>query len=341
MWESVKFSIAMSEIKMMIASAQNTMIQVMSLKRDDRVLIITDEVTETVGGAFYKAAEEYGCRADMCLLPEEKRPLADIPPEISKRWAGKTVVITVFSSMSEETPFRVKLIKEITRSGTTRLGHGPGITESMMTEGPMNVDYKSMLDVANKLMKAFENAKSVHITAAAGTDVVVDIENRSFRTDLKITEEHFGNLPCGEIYCAPIESKGSGIIVCDGAIGDLGKVQTPLRITIENGRVVHMEPEDHMLFGKVEELMGIDDEASVIGELGIGVNTGAKLTGNLLEDEKAFNTAHIAFGNNEKMPGGQNRSKTHRDFLFFKPTLNVTFKDGSKEVLIEEGRFNI
>ena len=205
----------------------------------------------------------------------------------------------------------------------------------------MNVDYRSMLDVANKLMRAFENAKSVHITAPAGTDIVLDIENRPFRTDLKITEKRFGNLPCGEISCAPIESNGNGTIVCDVSIGDLGKVQTPFRITIENGRIVELEPEDHLLFGKVEELIGIDDEASVIGELGIGLNSGAKLTGNPLEDEKAFNTAHIAFGNNELMVGGQNCSKTHRDFLFFKPTFNVTFKDDSREVLIEEGRFNI
>jgi leucyl aminopeptidase (aminopeptidase T) len=317
------------------------MIHVMDLKRDDRVLVITDEVTKTIGDAFYKAAEKYGCRTEVYLLPEEKRPLTDIPPEISRRWKSKTVVINVFRSMSEETPFRVKLIKEISSSKTIRLGHGPGITESIMMEGPMNVDYRNMLDIANKLIRAFEDAKSVHITTPEGTDVVVDIENRPFQTDVKITKKRFGNLPCGEISCAPIESDGNGTIVCDVSIGDLGKVQSPFRITIENGRVVQLEHEDHMLVGKVEELIGIDDEASIIGELGIGLNIGARLTGNPLEDEKAFNTAHIAFGNNEQIVGGQNCSKTHRDFLFFKPTLNVTFKDDSREVLIEDGMFNV
>ncbi|MHC4942808.1 MAG: hypothetical protein ACYTG7_07280 [Planctomycetota bacterium] len=39
------------------------------------------------------------------------------------------------------------------------------------------------------------------------------------------------------------------------------------------------------------------------------------------------------------MPGGRNRSKTHRDFLFYKPTFEVTFKDGSKRVLIRNGEF--
>ena len=63
-------SIAMIKIQKMIASAQNTMIHVMGLKKDDKVLIITDKVTETVGEVFYKAAEEYGCLTEISLLPE-------------------------------------------------------------------------------------------------------------------------------------------------------------------------------------------------------------------------------------------------------------------------------
>ncbi|MBM4388261.1 MAG: aminopeptidase, partial [Deltaproteobacteria bacterium] len=92
---------------------------------------------------------------------------------------------------------------------------------------------------------------------------------------------------------------------------------------------------------KVKEYLNIDSEASVIGELGIGLNPGARLVGNLLEDEKAFKTAHIAFGNNEDMPGGRNRSKTHRDFLFREPTFVVKYKDGSEKVLIENGFVNL
>lgn len=60
----------------------------------------------------------------------------------------------------------------------------------------------------------------------------------------------------------------------------------------------------------------MDEEARIIGELGIGLNPGAKLSGILLEDEKALKTVHIAFGNNENMDGVQNKSITHRDFLF-------------------------
>jgi leucyl aminopeptidase (aminopeptidase T) len=188
-------------------------------------------------------------------------------------------------------------------------------------------------------MRAFENAVSAHITAPGGTDVTVRIEDRAFRTDVKITNDNAGNLPCGEIWCGPEEDGADGVIVIDGSIGDLGNVSKPLEITVKAGTITGLESEDQDLVQKVEELVNVDQEASVIGELGIGLNPGAKLTGNLLEDEKALDTAHIAFGNNEEMPGGRNRSKTHRDFLFYKPTFEVTFKDGEKRVLIREGRF--
>ncbi|MCK4971472.1 MAG: hypothetical protein KAS77_13130, partial [Thermoplasmata archaeon] len=80
----------------------------------------------------------------------------------------------------------------------------------------------------------------------------------------------------------------------------------------------------------------IDDEASVIGELGIGINPEARVTGNMLEDEKAVGTVHVAFGNNIEM-GGKNGSRTHRDFHVLKPTLSIEFQDGQTRDIIIGG----
>jgi leucyl aminopeptidase (aminopeptidase T) len=251
------------------------------------------------------------------------------------------VVVNAFRSIRDETPFRVKWIKLITEPKTMRLGHGPGITEAMMTEGPMNVDFQKMAALADRLIKSFENARSVHITAPGGTDLVVAIEGRAFCTDTRITNEQAGNLPCGEIWCAPVETGADGMLVIDGCIGDVGVMEKPLRIEIAGGKIATLECDDEDVLAEIERLTAIDAEARIIGELGIGLNAGAKLTGNLLEDEKAFRTAHIAFGCNDDMPGGQNHSQTHRDFLFHKPTFDVEFTDGSRKVLIRDGDFQV
>ncbi|MHC4942809.1 MAG: aminopeptidase, partial [Planctomycetota bacterium] len=77
--------------------------------------------------------------------------------------------------------------------------------------------------------------------------------------------------------------RAEGIIVIDGSIGDLGNVAKPLKITVAGGSIFGLESEDQELVKEVEKLVSVDSEASVIGELGIGLNPGAKLTGNLLE----------------------------------------------------------
>jgi leucyl aminopeptidase (aminopeptidase T) len=328
----------MNDFKKMTKSAQKAMVQVLDLKKDDKVLVVTDEHTKSEGEAFYTAAIEYGSTAHIYFLPEKIRPLSEIPSELVALVKGQTLVINAFKGFAKETPFRVKLIDAIQNNKLIRIGHCPGITKSMMIGGPMNVNYVKMVEKANKIKKSFHNAKEVHITAPAGTDVVISIEDRGFSTDTQLTDKaHVANLPCGEIWCGPVETKGDGLIVCDGSIGDIGNVSKPLKIFLEKGRIMKIESEDQNLVNTIENLINVDEEARVIGELGIGLNPGAKLTGNLLEDEKALQTAHIAFGNNEDMEGGHNKSKTHRDFLFYKPTMNVTFKDGSSKVLIKDG----
>ena len=328
----------MNDFKKMTISAQKAMIHVLNLNKEDIVLVVTDEHTKSEGEAFYTAAIEYGCAAHLYLLPENIRPLLEIPSELSALVKGKTMIINAFKGLGEETPFRVKWIKQILVTKSIRVGHCPGITKSMMIEGPMNVDYTKMLDTANKMINSFNNAKQVHITAPGGTDIILCIEDRGFSTDVQLTDEsYFANLPCGEIWCGPVETMGDGLIVCDGSIGDIGKVSKPLKIFLEKGKIIDIESDDQKLIEDIEKLINIDEGSKVIGELGIGLNPGAHLSGNLLEDEKALQTAHIAFGNNEEMEGGQNRSKTHRDFLFYKPTMKVSYKDGSSQTLIRDG----
>jgi aminopeptidase len=318
----------------MINSAKNAMIHVMSLNKEDQVLVITDETTREVGDAFYNAAIEFGCFAQTYFLSEEIRPIMEIPSELNDLILNHSVVINAFRGIGEETPFRARIVRLITDTKSIRLGHGPSITKSMLLHGPMNIDYRKMIKDANQIMKYFENAKKVHVKAPGGTDIVLNIDNRGFSTDVQITKEPlFANLPCGEIWCGPIESDANGIIICDGSIGDIGKVKKPVKITVKNGKITNFECEDEDLLKRVEELTSLDEEARIIGEFGIGLNPGAKLSGILLEDEKALNTAHIAFGNNEQMSGGQNKSITHRDFLFYKPTIKLTYKNGTIKVL--------
>ncbi len=326
-----------NEIEGMVDRAENALKFVLSLGEKDKVLIITDKEKESIGKAFEYGARKLGASVNSYLLPEYQRPLNEIPEDLNPLFSGCQVFVNAFSSYAEETPFRIKLTT-LQRSYGARVGHAPGITKDMMITGAMTADYKKIVDDARYLMNAFKSASKVHITTREGTDVLLNIKGREFETDAWVEAGNMGNLPAGEIWCAPVEDDAEGVIFVNGSIGDVGGVDKPLRISIKEGKIASLESGDKALVARIKELTSLDVMASIIGELGIGLNPMARLTGNLLEDEKAGGTAHIAFGHNTEMPGGKNDSKTHRDFLFYNPTMEVEYEEGGKRVIIRDGK---
>jgi leucyl aminopeptidase (aminopeptidase T) len=72
-----------------------------------------------------------------------------------------------------------------------------------------------------------------------------------------------------------------------------------------------------------------------IAELGIGTNPYARITGNVMTDEKVMGTIHIAIGHNAVPPyNGQNRAPIHLDGVMGQPTLTI---DG--DTLIDNGEY--
>jgi aminopeptidase len=327
----------MDRMETMSAAARDAMIHVLDLVPEDRVLVVTDRVTSVCGQAFAEGARAHGCPVTIYPLPEDNRPLQIMPPEMLPLLDDTTVVINAIVGDSREIPFRLQWIHAIEVSGHIRMGHSPGINEDIMVSGPMNVDYPQMLAAAGALIAGFSGASIVHITTPAGTDLRLDVTGRPFIHDLKATLETGANLPCGEIYCAPVETGADGILVVDGCFGSHGQVPSPVAITVAGGKAVAVDCDDAEVTGIITGLMDTDTCSRTIAELGIGLNPGARITTRMLEAEKAHRTAHIAFGSNEGFPGGKNHSTMHMDYLIKLPTMEVILADGGSRVVMEDG----
>jgi len=309
----------------------------LELNADDNVLVVTDKETGSCGEAFAAAAKEMGCATQIYWLPEQGRPLQQLPEGMLELLKDKTVVINAIIGDAREVPFRMEWIRAIDEDLNIRMGHSPGIDEDMMLLGPMNIDYGPMGERATTLMQALAEAESVHITTEAGTDLVMDITNRPFVSDLKATPEAGVNMPCGEIYCAPVEDGTNGTLVVDACFGSHGQVSAPVSFTVANGRVTDVTCQDQAIIDEITVLLETDKGARTIGELGIGLNPGARVTPRMLEAEKAHETAHIAFGSNEGMPGGCNVSQMHIDYLFHRPTIKAS-KGGDDRLILDKGK---
>jgi leucyl aminopeptidase (aminopeptidase T) len=107
---------------------------------------------------------------------------------------------------------------------------------------------------------------------------------------------------------------------------DLGDV----RLEVADGRLRSVSSEGEPF---TEHLDAYGPDGRHLAELGVGTNERAKLTGNLLEDEKILGTVHVAFGASAGI-GGTVDVPVHEDVVVVDPTLTI-----GGETVVDAGRF--
>ena len=300
---------------------------VLETKKNEKLLIITNENLMNVAEIFAFAGLKQGMSVSIKVLSEDARPLKEAPQNLLEaiELLKPDVIINCLESCPEETPFRIGLLQAEGKANA-RIGHMPGVHINMLTSGPLALsedDYTKMRKNGKKLMAILEKADRIKVTTEKGTNFELSVKSRKWFTDVKTDKigKKWGNLPCGEIYVAPIENSLNGTIVVDGAIGDLSAPSDLLTLKVTDGKVAEIRYRDKPFEDKVNALLSVDEHASVVGELGIGLNPKASSkSDSMLEAEKAQETIHIAFGRNLDFQG-INGSKTHRDFLISNPTI--------------------
>ena len=221
------------------------------------------------------------------------------------------------------------------------------------------IDYALLRRQCGAVKQVLDKAVSVHITAPGGTDITFGLKGRFARSDDGDFSEggRGGNLPAGETFISPENNTAEGTIVYDGSIslheGTI-LITTPIHCRLEKGFItgisggkdadalletISLAEKNALAFeaeGKLEKGSGAlyAKNARNIGEIGIGLNPKAAITGNMLEDEKAFKTCHFAVGSNydDDAP-----SLIHLDGLVKNPTIRAIMEDGSEVVIEDQG----
>jgi len=328
-------------------AARNALECVLEAKEGESIVIFCDDVKMDVGKAFANGALKLGLQTRLVQLKTDASVFRkEIPQQIVGILTKQTpdIYINLLRGVREETPFRIKLIKMETKDRKTRLGHCPGVTLDMLTDGALALtaeEHRQMQRFAKKLIQKLSKAVRVKITNSAGTNVSLSVEGRPFFTDTVIDWKtmKWMNLPTGEVIVAPVENSLEGKLMCDMAIGGIGPLKTPVKLTVQNGIVQDSSSEDPQALRRVKDSLNTDEWSNMVGEFAFGINPKARFVEEFLESEKILGTIHIAFGNNSDMPGGKNHSKNHMDFLISKPTVKIFNKDGSSMDVLVSGVF--
>lgn len=241
----------------------------------------------------------------------------------------------------------------------------PGITVDHWQRF-VDVDYKAMQEEVAVVNAIFAHATEAHVTSDRGCDFTVGLGRWAPRKDdgnWKNKGEG-GNIPCGEVYVSPIIGTTSGHMVFDGTLSYYSKPSgiQPKGEAIEMDVVKGFVNLESIVGGSCAPVFKSEIEKAIadakskgkshifirnslnIGELAVGLNLKATMTGSLLVDEKVYRTAHVAIGMNYDHNGKDEDgdAMNHLDCLITNPTIVFKMKEstmfGKEYMLMENGR---
>jgi leucyl aminopeptidase (aminopeptidase T) len=298
-------------------SAVRTVVrQCMGVGAGEEVLVICNPVTEEIGALMRIEAQGDGADATLAVISERESHAAEPPRPVAAAMAAADVVLAPTIQSLSHTAAR----KAASDAGV-RIATLPGVTEEMLAR-LMNGDLDEMRRRGWAIVNALNRGSQVRITCRHGSDLTFSIEGREGIVDAgELTGKGaFGNLPCGEGFIAPVEGTAEGTLVVDGSIAAIGLVESPVQLTIEGGHLIGATGNEGARL--MELLTPHGPDGTNVAELGIGTNEEAILTGNILEDEKIFGTAHVAFGASAGI-GGTVQVPVHLDVVVKEPTVEI------------------
>lgn len=196
-------------------------------------------------------------------------------------------------------------------------------------------DWETERDRQARLATRLDSGETLRVTAGAQTDLTCSIAGMASYND-DATE----NLPGGEVATSPVVDTVTGTVAVDFPVRRHGREMAGIRLEFEDGTVVDASADRN---GAVlDGLLGTDDGARRVGEVGIGTNRGIdRVSHDMLFDEKMAGTVHIALGRAMEgcVPEGRtfNESAVHQDLL-------VDVRDDARltvdgEVVLRNGTF--
>lgn len=310
----------------LLKSAKIAVRDCLGVRSGEKVVIVTDKLCREIGYALWDIAKNITESILIEIAPGKIH--GQEPPALVAEILKKCDVFIIPTSHSlTHTRARIEANRAGARGATM-----PGITPEVMMR-TLSADYKKISIITHMVAKALSRAEKAYIKTEQGTNLELSLESRRGYADTGIIKKpkEFSNLPAGEAYIAPIENRTNGIVFVDGSFAPIGLLNGPVRLEIESGEIKRVIGNKKL--AAIFKKFGLKER--VLCELGIGTNYQAKITGNVLEDEKVLGSVHIAFGNNLGF-GGRNKARIHLDGVIKKPRVWL-----DNRLIIEKGRLLI
>lgn len=300
--------------------ARRVVVEYLGLESGECFVLVTDSGTAPqIADAVLAAAFAIGADPTHVLIAERTRSGEEPPPGAAAAMAAADVCLCIAS----RSIYHTRAKGEAQSAGTRGCFNAPARLDAW-TAGAMTADFKAIRETAERLADRLRGADRVHVTSPAGTDVEVSIggrEPRGWYSGIVRNPGEISAFPGGEVSFPPLEGTASGTIVFERVMTDLGHLEQPIAVTVEDGLAVAFAggPSADRLRALVTAVPG----ATNLAELGIGLNDAARIGDDITETKKKLGTAHFALGDNAGGYGGIVECPLHVDGMLFDITVSI------------------
>ena len=305
----------MSEAR--IAISMNVLKDCLALAGGELLAVVADDDKRELAESVYEAGKRLGAEAMLLVMQPRSKSGEEPPAPVAEAMAKADVAVCITTHSMTHTAAR----KQAAAAGT-RVATMPGITDDMFSHGAITADSAQVKALTEQVAALLSAGTRVRVEKD-GLALSFSIDGREglLSTGLYLNPGESGNLPSGEAYIAPLEGTADGQIKVDGSVAGIGALDSPMVLTVEQGRLVAADGEHG---AKLLDMLGAGD-GRLLGEFGIGTNNKARITGVVLEDEKVYGTIHVAFGSNNTF-GGVVAAGVHIDAVVMKPDVYIDDK---------------
>lgn len=235
-----------------------------------------------------------------------------------------------------------------------RVGSMPGAAK-FMEESGLSANYSEIAEKCKILVDIFNKAIGAEVEFSTGHKCFFDLsanhpalpDDGILYPDRAGTDNSLSNLPAGEVFCVPNEDEDSGTCgELPNRIGDEIAVYV-----VKNNRIKDVKGKGPLI-KELRDVFRKDPAWQNIAEFALGLNDKARVTGNILEDEKAG--FHWAYGRSDHLGGNVGvkdfnspDNVIHMDIVYAKGSpinckkLDMIFPDKTCQTLIIDGELQV
>jgi len=178
-----------------------------------------------------------------------------------------------------------------------------GMNADMMVRCIGRIDYPTLAKFITTLSDMTVKAKEIRITTPAGTDVTFRNMEGATAPLRGFPDKPGSHMMAGQIGWRIVRESVNGRIVFDGSIvPPIGLVKEPVTLHVKDGKIMAVEGGNE---ARVYEtwLKGFNHPNMLrMAHVCYGFNPGAKLTGDIVEDERVWGCTEWGVGNHPGMP---------------------------------------